>query len=311
MQRNIILHVQRHPYYGAEENAFNTINKDLEDYSHVFVECCPPEYRDAFYLHSSSAISQRADMHVAYAGTRLEFHNVQAAIYYDLSKEEGDRYVSHDGKTIVWDFGSVDKYDVSVRDANPLYPMLDTDRISAITGKVTKPTVGVLFDPNVPGFNVDLIRLVADSLDENHRLIVTRPDCLYRDMGIEGMLAEPRKCEVISRPYVIGFDWQIESLCSIVVSDYTSTPGTYGYMCATAMAMGKVLICDKMGQYAKYSTDRVSAIHFDDWKTVPKYIDWVEKHPQKADKLRAAAMYHAYPQDKDPNLHRMRELILA
>lgn len=309
MQSNVILHVQRHPYYGAAENAFNTINRDLEDYSHVFVECKPPEWRDQFYLYASSDISRRADMHVAYCGERLKFSNVKCAICYDMSAEEASKYVEHDGKTIVWDFGSLDKWDVSTRGDRPLYPMLDTDRISSLTGKITKPTVGVLYDPNVPGFNIDLIRLVADSLDENHRLIVTRPDCLYRDMAIEEMLKEPRKCEVISRPFTIGFDWQIESLCSIVVSDYSARPGTYGYMCATAMAMGKLLICDKMGQYARYSEDRVSAIHFDDWHSVPKYIAWAEAHRDKADKLRAAAMYHSYRQDKDPNLHYLREVI--
>lgn len=308
MNKYIILHIQRHPYYGAAENAFNTINKDMTDYSHVFVECNPPE-PDMFYLQSTSAISQRADMHVVYAGEKLKFENVQYAIYYDISKDDGDKYVEHDGKSLVWNFGSIDKYDISVFGDNALYPMLDTDRISSLTGKVTKPTIGILFDPNVPGFNIDLVKEVASSLDSNHRLIVTRPDCLYKDSGLSDILKEKYACEVISRPFVIGFDWQIQSLCSIVISDYSANPGRYGYMCATAMAMGKLLICDKHGEYAKYSKDRVSAIHFDDWHTIPKYIAWAEAHKDKADKIRAAGMYHSYKQDKDPNLHRLRGIL--
>ena len=307
--KNIILHIHRHPYYGAAENAFNTINRDLEDYSHVFVECCPPKDPDTFYMHAAGEISRRADYHVAYSGTKLRFENVKAAIYYDMDKEDGDRYVEHDGKSIVWEIeNALISPTISVRGADPIYPMLDTDRISAITGKVSKPTVGILFDPCVPGFNIDLVRLVASSLDSKHRLLVTRPDCLYKDSGLKEILNGRYDCEVISRPYTIGFDWQIESLCNIVVSDYSANP-CYGYMCATAMAMGKLLICDKAGEYAKYSVDRVSAIHFDDWKTVPKYIAWAESHKEKADKVRAAAMYHSYRQDKDPNIHRIRELI--
>ena len=206
-------------------------------------------------------------------------------------------------------FVELNEPDISVRADVPIYPMLDTDRISAITGKISKPTIGILYDPNVPGFNSDIINVVAESLDEKHRLIVTRPDCLYKDSKIPEILDKKYKCEIIQRPYVIGFDWSIESLCSIVISDYSLNPGTYGYMCATAMAMGKLLICDKHGDYVNYSTDRVSAIHFDDYNVIPKYITWAETHKDKADKLRAAAMYQIYNQDKDPNLHKLRGII--
>lgn len=307
--KHTILHIQRHPYYGAAENAFNTINRDLEDYSHVFVECNPPVEKDPFYMHAAGEISRRADYHVAYCGNKLRFDHVKAAIAYDMSIEEASKYVECDGPMLSWSI-EVDLLDpaLSVRGSSPIFPLLDTDRISAITGKVSKPTVGLLYDPNVPGFNIDLVKLVADSLDERHRIIVTRPDCLYKDTALPDILAEKHACEVIARPYTIGFDWQIESLCNIVVSDYSANP-CYGYMCATAMAMGKLLICDKAGEYAKYSVDRVSAIHFDDWHTVPKYIVWAEAHRDKADKIRAAAMYHSYKQDKDPNMHKLRELL--
>ena len=307
--KHTILHIQRHPYYGAAENAFNTINRDLEDYSHVFVELYPPDEKDPFYMHASGEISRRADLHVACCGSRLKFDHVKAAIAYDMSAEEASLYVDCDCPIISWSIEvGLRNPVISVRGENPIYPLLDTDRISAITGKVSKPTTGMLYDPNVEGFNVDLVKLVAESLDEKHRLIVTRPDCKYKDTALPDILNGKYACEVISRPYTIGFDWQIESLCNIVVSDYSANP-CYGYMCATAMAMGKLLICDKEGDYAKYSVDRVSAIHFDDWHTVPKYIAWAEAHKDKADKIRAAAMYHSYKQDKDPNMHKLREII--
>ena len=310
MNPNTIVHIQRHPYYGAAENAFNTINKDLGDYTHVFVELCPPEEKDKFYLHAVSDISRRADYNVTYCGNKLFFNHVACTIAYDLNREEIDGKVETDGKLITWEIErKLNEPDISVRADVPIYPMLDTDRISAITGKISKPTIGILYDPNVPGFNSDIISVVAESLDEKHRLIVTRPDCLYKNSKIPEILEKKYKCEIIQRPYTIGFDWSIESLCSIVISDYSLNPGTYGYMCATAMAMGKLLICDKHGDYAKYSTDRVSAIHFDDYNVIPKYIAWAETHKDKADKLRAAAMYQIYNQDKDPNLHKLRGIM--
>ena len=310
MSPNTIVHIQRHPYYGAAENAFNTINKDFGDYTHVFVELCPPEEKDKFYLHAVSDISRRADYNVTYVGNKLTFNNVLCTIAYDVNESEIADKVETDGKLITWEIErKLENPTISVNGDNPIYPMLDTDRISAITGKISKPTIGILYDPNVPGFNEELVKLVAESLDEKHRLIVTRPDCLYKDSTLPDILSQKYKCEIVQRPYIIGFDWAIESLCSIVISDYSKNPGTYGYMCATAMAMGKALICDKNGLYSNYSVDRVSALHVDSWQTIPKYINWLETHKPQADKLRAAAMYHSYKQDKDPNLHKLREII--
>lgn len=308
--KNTILHIGRHPYYCAAENAVSTLVHKESDYSHVFVELCPPKEPDRFYLFSEGEIDRRVDLHVVYTGERLHFEHVQAAILYDLDEEDIAGKVEHDGRTICWEIDrKLKKPTIKAGGDDPVYPLINVDRLSTITGKVQKTTIGMLYDPNVPGFNEDLIRLVAESLDSTHRLLVTRPDCLYKGSGISDILKDKFKCEVVSRPFTIGIDSTLESLCSIVVSDYSANPGTYGYMCATAMAMGKLLICDKAGEYAKYSKDRVSAIHFDDWKAIPKYIAWAENNKLKVDKLRSNAMTHSDVHDVDPNIHKLRSYI--
>lgn len=329
MYRNRIIHVLKGPWYGACENAFNTINKELSG-THVYVDVSK-ELPDigSFREKSVREIQLRSDSYVRFVeGSGPLDYSAEAAVVisYDIPYEELLRYVSFgSAKVIIWDFGSLSVPEKEegyqffsaitgkVPDSKLLYPMIDIGRVSRLSGKPSKPTVGILYDPNVSGFDLSCVKNVVEVLDDTYRVLVTKPSSLYGDDVSElsdFLRSKTYKPSVSVLDFEIGFDWKYQSLCSVCVSSYKE-PGHYGYLCATGMSMGKLLICDKLGAYAKYSKDRVGAIHFDDPSEIGKYLKWAldPSHSDGVRKICAAAQYLSFVQDKDPNLYRLKDAL--
>lgn len=303
--RNEIVHVFDGPWYGPAENAFNTVNRDLPQFSHVFADISPlrPGFEpDGEWAAATAAVQQRADQHVVPTDPSA-YGRAFAVVVYGCS-DIPERAMPPSGRTVCWTFsGGL----LSEMTATPwlggigetVPPLLDYDRMIGLAGRVTKRTVGVFWDPHSEEPMGDVASSVLSSMKEGGRL-VTMPCGIRPADGVE----------VLERGWEIGFDWMYCPLCDAVVC--RAGDRAYPYLLACAMAMGKPCVAVSAGNrvpdFVRHAVTCLVAKGADE---AADMAAWLLRNPGKARRLGAAAQFSVASQDKDAGLMAFRRRVLG
>jgi glycosyltransferase involved in cell wall biosynthesis len=300
--RNEIVHVLDGPWYGPAENAFNTINKDLPQFSHVFADVSP--LRPGFepteeWARATAAVQQRADQHVVPENGSV-YDGAFRVVVYGCRVPEAVQ--PPPGISATWTFsgGPADMTSVPWMEGSgaPVYPMVDYDRLIGLAGKVTRTTVGVFWDPHSEEPMADVANAARSRMSEGR--LVTMPCAMEPVDGLE----------ILQREWEIGFDWMYCSLCDAVVC--RAGERAYPYLLVCSMAMGKPCVAlSSGGPVPDFVRHAVTCLVAKDADEAADMARWILSNPEKARRLGAAAQFAVASQDKDPNMLEFRKAVLG
>lgn len=306
--RGAIAHVFDGPWYGPAENAFNTFNKDLPEFSHLFVDVSP--LRDGFepdaeWCEATGAVQQRADQHVVPHGSMEEaLEGAYAAILYDA-----DVVVPDGVRSVRWTFDGRQADITAVPWISPgerVPPLLDYDRLIGMAGRVTKPTIGVFWDPHSEEPLHEAARLALDAAPEGSRVVYTESGDVV-GAGAGGIVA-PEGREAVGKRWEIGFDWMYCSLCDAVVA--RAGDMRYPFLLASSMAMGKACVAVSAGgPLPPFVRDRVTCLVAGSCGEAASMAAWLLSRPEKARRIGAAAQFAVATEDKDGATLSLRRIL--
>ena len=219
-------------------------------------------------------------------------------------------------------------------------PMLDVGRLSAMAAKSSRFTVGLFFDPVLAdgsgqssSIMLSMLKPFVDRLSSGEALPagsmrVVVPDCDAARRLVQGSstdrsgIAMVGDMELVIKPYRIGFDWMYGSVCDLVAYFPSKSRNEFGFLGASAMAMGKptsfyraeIGVRERTGclpACVSESRKNVSHMEFSCTAELCRQIRWVHDNPDKARLLSAAAQFHSFRFDKDCNLGIFREAVDA
>lgn len=302
-ERNEIVHVFDGPWYGPAENAFNTINKDLPQFSHVFVDVSP--LRQGFetteaWARATAAVQQRADQHVVPENGSV-YDNAFRVIVYGCQVPE--RLLPPSSIAVTWTFSGGLLAEMTATPwlggtGTPVYPLIDYDRLIGLAGKVTKKTVGVFWDPYTEEPMESVAQAVRSKLSDGR--LVTTPCKMEEKDGLE----------ILQREWEIGFDWMYCSLCDAVVC--RAGEKAYPYLLVCSMAMGKPCVAISIGNpVPEFVRHAVTCLVAKDADEAADMAKWILSNPEKARKMGAAAQFSVASHDKDPNLLAFRKVVFG
>ena len=306
-----IVHVLGGPWYGPAENAFNTLNRDLSEFSHVFLDAsaAEPGFEPCSdWAEATSEIQERADQHSVPTGDGV-FDRAFRVIVYGCRLPDRLNGMAPKGRTLNWTFDGAPMAELTATPymtpsglGTAVYPLIDYDRLIGLAGRVSKPTAGVVWDPHSESPLAAVAWSLSSSLPVSSRVVSV--DC--------GEESEGPGAELVRRPWRIGFDWMYCSLCDAIVANAGGT--SYPFLLVSCMAMGKPCVAVfRGGNMPPWVKDRVNCLVARSDEEAVSMAKWLmePRNSDKARKLGAAAQFSVADHDKDCNLKVLREVLFG